>query len=507
MPVRIWVHRLCFLGMYALFTMSVGPRFLSADQRAWEASSVFVAIAVSVVGLLVYCGFMLLYSFYDLFARGRPKRAMWLWFLIGVPVVGTYVYLEHFILPFASRAQVLRRIRNAGVRYDASYTLLADGEMPKKRMLASLIDYGLVVAAFALDLFLFGISSGDSILLRGGSAAFIIVLWLCWFPISEALFGRTLGKAVMRLRVIDVTGMPILFRQALTRHLLDPLDVALPVVVTRSIGGVRRRLGDRLAKTLVVEDRPRNVDNLPASNAFTYNEANNASDGAKPIVDRTVFLIVAVSLGVLISSVGLYAIVPGTSEIGLRLSYLMSHWGLFCIGIAGLVVFPMIRGQNPSVTAERAFALFGVHCWTFIGLTMWSPWTSINSASVMALEIGRFEERNGGRTAHDFILAERTDTVQARIGSQIGVKYQIIGAPRGRKVEVKSVWKCPPPGLWDSVGGLHRAPSGSVRIEAIGDTNYIGYLFESNSELLRGRWSLEIWCDNRLPTIVSFVIE
>lgn len=77
----------------------------------------------------------------------------------------------------------------------------------------------------------------------------------------EASLGWTLGKRIIGLRVVELDGRRVGFRGALLRNLVRPLDsgfllgafVGMSVIMaTRR----RQRLGDLLAKTMVVEDRP-----------------------------------------------------------------------------------------------------------------------------------------------------------------------------------------------------------------------------------------------------------
>jgi uncharacterized RDD family membrane protein YckC len=71
--------------------------------------------------------------------------------------------------------------------------------------------------------------------------------------------GRSPGKRFCGLRVVDSRGLPITFQQAFVRNIVRALD-ALPIFY--GIGGLaclfdrhRRRLGDIVADTLVLEER------------------------------------------------------------------------------------------------------------------------------------------------------------------------------------------------------------------------------------------------------------
>ena len=84
------------------------------------------------------------------------------------------------------------------------------------------------------------------------------LFWAYW-PVCELRWGgRTFGKQLLGLRVVDGRGLPLDARQSVIRTVARALDMA-------PLGGVgfftalldrrRRRLGDLLADTLVVEER------------------------------------------------------------------------------------------------------------------------------------------------------------------------------------------------------------------------------------------------------------
>ena len=76
----------------------------------------------------------------------------------------------------------------------------------------------------------------------------------------EATFGWTVGKKILGLRVAGFDGSKLTFRGALVRNLLRPLEVNLTMGLLGVLFMVnsprRQRLGDRLARTLVVQERP-----------------------------------------------------------------------------------------------------------------------------------------------------------------------------------------------------------------------------------------------------------
>jgi uncharacterized RDD family membrane protein YckC len=88
------------------------------------------------------------------------------------------------------------------------------------------------------------------------------VLVFGYFPVAEGLTsGQTLGKRVLRLRVVGDRGEPINVSQAAIRNLVRIVDF-LPIVygvgvVTIFAGGKGKRLGDYAAGTVVVRERQR----------------------------------------------------------------------------------------------------------------------------------------------------------------------------------------------------------------------------------------------------------
>lgn len=97
-----------------------------------------------------------------------------------------------------------------------------------------------------------------------------LLLVVVYFLVQEALYGATIGKRIMGLRVVDTHGQHATFSAVLLRNILRLID-ALPVLsisfgivlnIPYIIGGIvafispyRQRLGDRVAGTLVVDVR------------------------------------------------------------------------------------------------------------------------------------------------------------------------------------------------------------------------------------------------------------
>jgi uncharacterized RDD family membrane protein YckC len=81
-----------------------------------------------------------------------------------------------------------------------------------------------------------------------------VLLYLLHTSVSEALFGRSLGKACCRLRVVGLDGKPASPSAVVTRNALRIIDLAMvffPLLLIL-FSPLRQRAGDVAAGTLVV---------------------------------------------------------------------------------------------------------------------------------------------------------------------------------------------------------------------------------------------------------------
>jgi uncharacterized RDD family membrane protein YckC len=85
---------------------------------------------------------------------------------------------------------------------------------------------------------------------EGGAAA----LYLVYTALAEALFARTLGKAIVGLRVANLDGSRVTPRAAVVRNILRIVDLTLALFPLMMIffSPLRQRLGDVAAGTLVL---------------------------------------------------------------------------------------------------------------------------------------------------------------------------------------------------------------------------------------------------------------
>ena len=138
--------------------------------------------------------------------------------------------------------------------------------MTWNRIAALLID-SLILIVLAVPLMDFGtetrMQDGREIeTLKFGLDGLPLALWaigdFAYFVCMEWLFGGTVGKLLIGIRVTDKQGFPCSFGKALARNLLRPVD-AFPYLIPYLVGFLvmggtqgRQRLGDRVAGTMVV---------------------------------------------------------------------------------------------------------------------------------------------------------------------------------------------------------------------------------------------------------------
>ncbi len=135
------------------------------------------------------------------------------------------------------------------------------------RALAQLIDLGILLVVYILLgisievwswLDLFGLATSWAI----GFVIFLVffLFWGYFIATEYFLAGKTLGKWICRIRVMQADGRNLSFFAALVRNLLRLIDFLpggyLVGLVSMMVDRHERRLGDLVAGTMVVVDRP-----------------------------------------------------------------------------------------------------------------------------------------------------------------------------------------------------------------------------------------------------------
>lgn len=151
---------------------------------------------------------------------------------------------------------------------------------PGSRVVAAAIDLAVqLVAALLAVTVLSLVAPGADTAAITAAVILVVVLVFGGYPVvSEWLGrGRTLGKLAMGLRVVRDDAGPIGFRQALVRGIcalvLEKPGMLLPLgtaagLVTATASPTWKRVGDLLAGTVVVQDRPAPL--LPAAPVWPH---------------------------------------------------------------------------------------------------------------------------------------------------------------------------------------------------------------------------------------------
>lgn len=122
------------------------------------------------------------------------------------------------------------------------------------RGFANIIDQIIVVLpVYALTRFLLGNASNED---NQPALAFSVIVLIIYFIIAESLYGQTIGKKLLKLRVAMTDGTKCTIKGALLRNVGRILDLLLGsyllgmilIIVTPK----KQRIGDFLANTVVV---------------------------------------------------------------------------------------------------------------------------------------------------------------------------------------------------------------------------------------------------------------
>ena len=127
------------------------------------------------------------------------------------------------------------------------------------RFVAQIVDgVILLILYFVLGAAMFGSFTFDVLGLSALSfMGVFMLLFFLYFIVLEGAMGSTVGKRITKIRVVREDGSPCGFGPAVVRNVLRVIDI-LPflyivglILVSRS--EKKQRLGDRLAKTVVIK--------------------------------------------------------------------------------------------------------------------------------------------------------------------------------------------------------------------------------------------------------------
>ena len=139
----------------------------------------------------------------------------------------------------------------------ASAAALTGPKLDNRRVLAALVDLAIVVAGSVVILFAADALSGDNSEIRGALGA-VILGWALYYHFAmESGDGQTVGKKLMKLRVVLADGRPAGMREVAVRTVLRVIDgiglYIVGLIVMLVTGQRRQRLGDLAGGTMVVD--------------------------------------------------------------------------------------------------------------------------------------------------------------------------------------------------------------------------------------------------------------
>jgi uncharacterized RDD family membrane protein YckC len=139
----------------------------------------------------------------------------------------------------------------------ASAAPVTGPKLDNRRVLAAIVDLAIVVAGTVVILFAGDALSSDNSDVRGALSAVILGWTLYYYFALESGDGQTLGKKLLKLRVVRADGRPAGMREIAVRTILRVVDgvggYIVGLIVMLATGQRRQRLGDLAAGTIVVD--------------------------------------------------------------------------------------------------------------------------------------------------------------------------------------------------------------------------------------------------------------
>ncbi len=125
-----------------------------------------------------------------------------------------------------------------------------------QRYFGNAIDYLIIFFLSAIYIFLVGdVDEYGTYRVMGFQAMVIPLIWFIYFPVSESIWGQTIGKKAFHLYVVDLRGELPSILQTFLRRLLDFFELmflGFPAMIVINHSHKNQRIGDMMAGTTVV---------------------------------------------------------------------------------------------------------------------------------------------------------------------------------------------------------------------------------------------------------------
>ena len=129
----------------------------------------------------------------------------------------------------------------------------------RKRILATIFDYGLFCLICWLYIIEFGEQRDDGIRsVYNVMTLPIAIYWFLYFILLEAVLSASIGHWLFNLKVLTLDRKKINLRHSARRHCVDIIDIffyGIPAIIIIKNTDKHQRLGDLLAKTIVVDTK------------------------------------------------------------------------------------------------------------------------------------------------------------------------------------------------------------------------------------------------------------
>lgn len=144
-------------------------------------------------------------------------------------------------------------------------------KLDNRRVAAGAVDLAIVAVGAAVVLFAGDALGGDASEVRGALSAVILGWALYYYFALESGDGQTVGKKLMKLRVVRADGSPVGMREVAVRTVLRVVDgigaYIVGLIVMLVTGEKRQRIGDLAAGTIVVDASSASVTSAVAAPA------------------------------------------------------------------------------------------------------------------------------------------------------------------------------------------------------------------------------------------------